>query len=228
MDVSRPTGHVSSESITDREIDMDDEEFDRRVASSAPSVAHRTPAVRAAIEGVVAESRPPRRRRTRMLIAGATLSVVLLGGTTTAFASQYLLDWLGFTPDHTIQHRNADGDYCAAGMIVRPEGVEMDDPSFLAAQQIFRAIDFETLKIPAHIRDDDRYSDARRAEKIKYFDEYNAAHPEAPMAPPMWDPETEMLSATAYEVVVAGVKERGLDDSRFSIEGGAQCDRVGE
>lgn len=79
-------------------------------------------------------------------------SVLLLGGTTTALATPSLLDWVRFTPDQTIQNVNAEGDLCAAGMMVRPEGVPDDDPSFVAAREIFLAIDFTTLDIPDHIR----------------------------------------------------------------------------
>lgn len=203
---------------------MDDDEFISRLASSAPSVTPRAAGLRRALNDVVEQSRPFRQRRTRrLLIAGSAFSIVLLGGTTTALASQSLLDWLGYTPDQTIQHRNADGDFCALGMIVRPEGVAVDDASFMAAQQIFRGIDFDTLEIPANIRNDERFSDARRAAKVKDFEEWDAAHPEATMGPPVWDPESGMIAAAAYEVLVEGVTQKGLDVSHFSLESGGEC-----
>ena len=161
-----------------------------------------------------------------MFVAGAALSLVLLGGTSAALASQSLLDWLGFTPDQTIQHVNADGDVCAAGMVVRPEGVPDDDASFLAAKRAFLAIDFDTLRIPDHIRNDERYSAKAQAARSKAIDEYNAAHPKATMRPSRPDPESQMLVSTAYELISGKVKAKGLDSTHFALEAGGQCNEV--
>lgn len=205
---------------------MDDEELFDRLTNSTPTVAPRGDRLRAAIDEVVTESRPPRRPRKRLFVAGATLSVVLLGGTSAALASQPLLEWLGFTPDQSIQHLNADGDYCAAGMIVRPEGVPDDDASFLAAKEIFLDIDFDTLKIPDAIRNDNRYSAAVAAAKAEALAEINAAHPEDPIQPALPDPETHMLIATAYTLMADGLESRGLDVSHFSLEAAGTCDEA--
>ncbi|QAY72085.1 hypothetical protein ET445_00795 [Agromyces protaetiae] len=205
---------------------MDEDEFDRRLKSSAPAAAPRTPALLHALDDLIAESRSTRRRRNRAVVAGMSLSLMLLGGTSAAFAAEPLLAWLGFEPDHVIQHVNSDGVDCAAGMIIRPEGVELDDPSFLAAQEIFRGIDFAKLEIPEHIRNDERYSDAARTEKSKAIDEWNAAHPDAPMEPAGWDPQAGMLQAAAFELVTEEVRARGLDETHFSIEAGGECGEV--
>lgn len=206
---------------------MDDDELMARVTASAPYIAPRDGRLHAAIDDVVTESRRPRPRRKRPFITGATLSVLLLGGTTTALATPSLLDWLRFTPDQTIQHVNANGDLCAAGMIVRPEGVPDDDASFLAAREIFLAIDFETLKIPDHIRKHQNSSARAAAEaEAEARAQYNAAHPEATIPPARQDPETDMLLSTAFELMTDGVKAKGLDESHFSLEAGGHCDEA--
>jgi hypothetical protein len=114
---------------------MHDKELTARVTASAPSIAQRDRRLYAAIDDVVTESRRPRPRRKRLFITGATLSVLLLGGTTMALATPSLLDWLGCTPDQTIKHVNADGDLCAAGMVVQPYGVPDDDAKHIASRQ---------------------------------------------------------------------------------------------
>ena len=205
---------------------MDEEELFGRLANSAPLVAPRDDRLGIAIDQVVMESRPVRRQRKRLFVAGATLSVMLVGGTSAALASQPLLDWLGFAPDQSIQHVNANGDYCAAGMIVRPEGVPNDDASFLAAKDIFLGIDFNTLKIPDAIRNDYKYSAAAASAKAEEIAEYNAAHPEATLQPALPDPETDMLIDTAYTLMTDGLKARGLDVGHFSLEGAGTCDEV--
>ena len=205
---------------------MDEEELFGRLANSAPTVAPRDDRLRAAIDDVVTGSRPARRQRKRWFIAGATLSAVLLGGTSAALASPALLEWLGFTPDQSIQHLNADGDYCAAGMIVRPEGVPDDDASFLAAKDIFLGIDFDTLQIPDTIRNAYRYSAAAAAAKAESIAEFNAAHPDDPFRPALPDPETRMLHDTAYTLMADGLESRGLDVGHFSLEAAGTCDEV--
>jgi hypothetical protein len=202
---------------------MDDGELMNRLTASAPSVVPRDGRLHAAVDDVVTESRRPRPRRKRLFITGATLSVLLLGGTTTALATPSLLDWLRFTPDQTIEHMNADGHLCAAGMIVRPEGVPDDDASFLAAREIFLAIDFATLKIPGHIR---KHWDSTEKERAEGLAEFNAAHPEAPIDPERQDPDTDMLIHAAYELMTTGVKAKGLDESHFSLEAGGHCDEA--
>lgn len=205
---------------------MDDHELFGRVADSAPSVAPRGNRLSTAIDDVVTESRPPHGRRKRLLVAGATLSVLLLGGTSAALASQPLLEWLGFIPDRPLQHMNANGDFCAAGVIVRPEGVTDADASFLAAKNILLDIDFDTLQIPDEVRNDDRYSASAAAAKAASIAQYNEANPEATIQPALPDRETDMLLDTVYGLMTAGLKSKGLDASHFSLEAGGSCDEV--
>ncbi|WEO76131.1 hypothetical protein BJQ94_12190 [Cryobacterium sp. SO2] len=206
---------------------MDDEELYGRLAGSAPAVMSRDESFRAAVDAMITSSRPARRRTRarRWLIGGAALGVVLLGGTSTALASPPLLEWLGFTPDRSLQHTNADGDFCVAGMIVRPEGVPADDASFLAAQEILLGIDFETVEVPDSARQDARAS-AAAAAKAAALAQYNAAHPEATIQPAPPDPETDALLSAAFTMMTDGVTARGLDTSHFSLEAGGTCDEV--
>ena len=115
---------------------MDDEELMGRLSAARPSIAPRSGPLHATLEDVVAESRHQRRRRKRFVFTGITLSVILLGGGSAAIASPSVLTWLGFVPNKTFQHVNAAGDFCAAGIIIHPEGVPVNDPSFLAARAI--------------------------------------------------------------------------------------------
>lgn len=206
---------------------MDDDELYGRLEGSAPVIVPRGDRLHAALDEVVRSSRP-RPRRQRWLVGGATLSLVLLGGTSAALASPPVLDWLGFTPDQSLQHTNVDGDLCVAGMIVRPEGVTADDASFRAAQEILLSIDFDTLEVPAYIREQQNstaaVAAAARAEEIGL---YNRAHPEATFQPAPQDPQTELLLSTAYELMTDGVTSRGLDPSHFSFEAVGKCDGAG-
>lgn len=202
---------------------MDDDELMRRVAAATPAIAQRTNTVREAIDEVMADARPSRRRRRRALIAGASLSVVLLGGASVAVADPALLDWLRFTPDRTIQHVNADGDLCTAGMIVRPEGVSTEDPSFLAAREILLSIDFDTIKATGSAQDGDALAAAAKA---KSFEEWNTAHPDATMQPAPDDPETGRVLQSVYQLITDGLKARGLDPSHVSLESGGSCDQA--
>lgn len=205
---------------------MDEETLSARLAASAPPTAPRGARLVAALDEAVTASRPVRRQRNRWLLGGVGLSVVLLGGTTAAFASQPLLEWLGFTPDQSLSHTNAEGDFCVAGIVVRPEGVPESDASFLAAKNLLLGIDFDTLEIPDSIRNDYAYADKAAAAQAASIAEYNAAHPEATLQPAPSDPESSMLIDTAYQVITAGVSEQGLDSSHFSLETGGTCDEV--
>ena len=205
---------------------MDEETLSARLAASAPPTSPRGDRFKAALDEVVAASRPARRRHKRWVLGGVSLSVVLLGGTTAAFGSEPLLEWLGFTPDQSISHTNTDGDFCVAGIIVRPEGVAEDDASFLAAKNVLLGIDFDTLEIPASIRNSYAYSDEAAAAKAASIAEYNSAHPEATLQPALPDPESFMLFDTAYQVIAAGVSAEGLDANHFSLEAGGTCAEV--
>ena len=203
---------------------MDDDELNGRLARSAPAITPRGDRLHAALDEVVTSSRP-RPRRRRWLVGGTTLSLVLLGGTSAALASPQVLDWLGFTPDQSLQHTNVDGDLCVAGMIVRPEGVTADDESFRAAREILLTIDFDTLEVPAHIREQQN-SAAAAAARAAATDLYNLAHPEATIQPAADDPQTDLLLSTAYELMTDGVAARGLDPSHFSFEAVGTCDEA--
>ena len=205
---------------------MDEETLSARLAVSAPPTAPRGDRLKAALDEAVTASRPVRQRRNRWLLGGVGLSVVLLGGTTAAFASEPLLEWLGFTADQSLSHANAEGDFCVAGIAVRPEGVPENDESFVAAKNVLLGIDFDTLEIPDSIRNDYAYSDEAAAAKAASIAEYNAAHPEATIQPAPPDPESSMLIDTAYQVIAAGVSAEGLDASHFSLEAGGSCDEV--
>jgi hypothetical protein len=202
---------------------MDDETLFARLAASAPPTSPRDDRLTAALDEAVTVSRPERQRRKRWLLGGVGVSVALLGGTTAAFASEPLLDWLGFTPDQSLSHTNAAGDFCVAGMVVHPEGVPEDDASFLAAKSILLSIDFDTLEIPASIRDGYAYSDEAADARAASIAEYNAAHPEATFQPAPPDPESSMLIDTAYQVIAAGVSAEGLDADHFWLEAGGTC-----
>ena len=203
---------------------MDDDELMGRITSNRPAIAPRTGPLLGALEDVVRDSRPPQRRK-RFLVTGITLSLVLVGGTSAAFASPSLLSWLGFVPDKTVQHVTADGDVCAAGIIIHPEGVPADDASFLAARPLLMDIDFDTLQIPDDIRTDTNYAE-REAAKTQSFSDWNAAHPEATMQPAAADLRTDMLFDTTYRLLTDGVTAQDLDASHFSLEGAGTCDAV--
>lgn len=205
---------------------MDDDQLAEHLNASAPNVAPRTAALRAAINSVVVESRPPRRRRRRLMVTGTALSIVLLGGATTALASPEVLDWLWFTPDRTIQHANDAGELCYAGMIVRPEGVTKDDPSFVAGREIFLALDFDTLTIPDDIRDSPMFSAAHAAERAADIAAWNTAHPTATIEPAKPDPQSGMLYAAAYRLITDGLTARGLDPNAISLELAGKCDEA--
>jgi hypothetical protein len=206
---------------------MDDETLSARLKDSRPPTIPRDDRLHAAVDELIIASRPEHHRRKRWLLGGVSLSVLLLGGTTTALASEPLLEWLGFTPDQSLEHANADGDYCVAGIIVRPEeGVAADDASFLAAKNVLLGIDFDTLEIPESIRNGYAYSPEAEAEKTASIDEYNAAHPESTIQPAPSDPESSMLIAAAYKVIVAGVESEGLDSGHFWLEAGGTCDEA--
>jgi hypothetical protein len=201
-------------------------ELNGRLARSAPAITPRGDRLHAALDEVVTSSRP-RPRRRRWLVGGATVSLVLLGGTSAALASPPVLDWLGFTPDQSLQHTNVDGDLCVAGMIVRPEGVAADDESFRAAREILLAIDFDTLEVPAHIREQQNSgAAAAAAARAEATDLYNLAHPEATFPPAADDSQTDLLLSTAYELMADGVAARGLDPSHFSFEAVGTCDEA--
>jgi len=203
---------------------MDDDDLMGRITSNRPAITPRKGPLRGALEDVVRDSRPPQRRK-HFLVTGITLSLVLVGGTSAAFASPSLLSWLGFVPDNTLQHVNADGGVCAAGIILHPEGVPADDASFLAARTLLLDIDFDTLQIPDDIRTDTRYAE-RAAAKAESFADWNAAHPEATMQPAATDLRTDMLFDTAHGLLTDGVTAQGLDASHFSLEGAGTCEAV--
>ena len=206
---------------------MDDETLFERLNASAPSTTPRGDQLNAALEEVISAARPGHQRHKRWLVGGTVLSVVLLGGTTAAFASEPLLDWLGFTPDQSLQHTNADGDICVAGVVVLPEeGVADDDPSFLAAKNVLLGIDFDTLEIPDNIRNGYAYSPEAEAVKAASIAEYNSAHPEATLQPAASDPESSMLIDAAYDVIVTAVESEGLDSGQFSLKAGGKCDEA--
>jgi len=205
---------------------MDDETLFARLAASAPPTSPRGDRLRAALDEAVTATRPARQRRNRWLLGGVGLSVALLGGATAAFASEPLLDWLGFAPDQSLSHTNSDGDFCVAGMAVRPDGVEDDDASFLAAKKVLLGIDFDTLEIPDNVRDNYAYSAEAAAAKAAWIAEHNAAHPEATLQPALSDPESSMLIDTAYQIIVADVASEGLDTSHFTLEAGGTCAEV--
>jgi hypothetical protein len=203
---------------------MDDDDLMGRISGNRPAIAPRTGPLMGALDAVVRDS-GHRRRRKHFLFAGITLSLLLVGGTSAAIASPSLLSWLGFVPDNTLQHINADGDVCAAGIILRPEGVPADDASFVAARTILLDIDFDTLQIPDDIRTDTGYAEREEA-KAESFADWNAAHPGATMRPAAADLRTDMLVDTAYRLLTAGVTDQGLDANHFSLEGAGSCDAV--
>jgi hypothetical protein len=205
---------------------MDDETLSARLNASAPSTAPRDERLDAALQEVVISTRPLHQRRTRSLLGGIGLSLVLLGGTTAALASEPILDWLTFAPDQTLAHMNADGYYCVAGIVVQPDGVAEDDPAFRAAKDILLGIDFDTLEIPDDIQNSHEYTAEAEAARASSIAELNAAHPDATFEPAPPDPTSSMLVATAVDVINAGVTAEGLDPSHFTIEAGGTCDEV--
>ena len=187
---------------------MTDDELFARLADSAPPTAARCERLSSALDDAVTASRPPRRRPRRLLATALTLSVMVLGGTSAACATPPVLEWLGFAPDRTVQHSNADGAWCSAGMIVRPEGVSADDASFVAAQRILLDLDFDKIVIDDVDPDAAGIAAAAAAARAQY----NASNPSAAIAPAAPDPETDRLLDAVYARLIDGVRAQGLDE----------------
>lgn len=91
---------------------MDDVTLDDLLEKIAPSLADRTVALDTALKQM--SSRPNRRLKRWQIGAFVSLGVILASGTTAAIASPSVREWLGWTPDWTVEYQSTTGESCKA------------------------------------------------------------------------------------------------------------------
>lgn len=124
---------------------MNDNELETRLRSAAPTVAIPTDLAERRV-AVLGRARK-RRRRARVGLTSAIVSLALVGGGTVALAGgEHMTPW-GWMADNSFTIERPAGGDCFVGIRVQWDGVPEDDPMVQDAKSILNSIDLKSLDI---------------------------------------------------------------------------------
>ncbi|MFT2816121.1 hypothetical protein [Leifsonia sp. A12D58] len=125
-------------------------DLDRWLAASPPQVTVRSPDLTHAMDELVTE-RAPRKRRSPRLVTACLVAVALLGGgLSLAAAAPSLLAWFGHT-DNETSYSNGQ-DWCKEGFrVVDTSNPKSETASLIAAREYLMGLDIESVDVRAYL-----------------------------------------------------------------------------